>query len=182
MWLRQITELNKPTRDNYWEGLVLITIGLFKKVLIGDAAARIVDNIFGQPGLYLAPEILAGLMLFSVQIYADFVGYSNIASGVAKLFGINLTKIFEQHYLSRSFSKFWKRWHISLSSWIWDYLFNPFMSAILCNIDSFKKDLRGKELHTAYAFSLIITMMICGLWHGPNYTFIIWGGLRVVFL
>ena len=174
--------MKAPSRQHVREGLVLITLGLFKKVLIGDAAARIVNNVFGQPELYRSPELLAGLLLFSIQIYADFAGYSNIASGVAKLFGVELMKNFEQPYLSRSFSEFWRRWHISLSSWIWDYVFNPLMSAVLRRIGRWKPNDVKKEMRIAYPFVAMITMLICGLWHGAGITFLIWGGLHGLFL
>jgi alginate O-acetyltransferase complex protein AlgI len=180
--LPQIADLKVPSRRHVHEGLVLITLGLFKKVLIGDAAARIVNNIFGQPDLYRSPELLAALILFSIQVYADFAGYSNIASGVARLFGIELMKNFEQPYLSRSFSEFWRRWHISLSTWIWDYIFNPLMSAILRQIAPWKLPDVKREMRIAYPLAAMVTMLLCGLWHGAGITFIIWGGLHGLFL
>lgn len=180
--LPQIADLKKPTRKHLNEGIVLIALGLFKKVLIGDAAGRIVNNIFGQPELYRSPELLAGLLLFSIQVYADFAGYSNIASGVARLFGIELMKNFEQPYLSRSFSEFWRRWHISLSTWIWDYLFNPLMSAVLRRIGRWKLSDVKQEMRIAYPIAAMITMLLCGLWHGAGITFIIWGGFHGLFL
>ena len=180
--LPQIADLKKPSRMQVREGLLLITIGLFKKVLIGDAAGRIVENIFGQPELYRSPELLAGLILFSLQIYADFGGYSNIARGVAKMFGIELIKNFEQPYLARSFSEFWRRWHISLSAWIWDYVFNPLMSACLRFLGRWKIGDSQRELRIAYACAALPTMFLCGLWHGAGYTYLIWGGLHGLFL
>jgi alginate O-acetyltransferase complex protein AlgI len=180
--LPQIAELKRPVRQQWREAFVLITLGLSKKVLIGDAAARIVNNIFGQPELYRSPELLAALILFSIQIYADFSGYSNIARGVAKLFGVELMKNFEQPYLSRSFSEFWRRWHISLSTWIWDYLFNPLISGFLRRIARLKLRSIHWEMRIAYPAAAIITMLLCGLWHGAGYTFIVWGGLHGIFL
>jgi len=180
--LPHIADLKKPIRKHLNEGFVLISLGLFKKVLIGDAAGRIVNNIFGQPELYRSPELLAGLLLFSIQVYADFAGYSNIASGVARLFGIELMKNFEQPYLSRSFSEFWRRWHISLSIWIWDYLFNPLMSAVLRRVGRWKLSDVKQEMRIAYPIAAMTTMLLCGLWHGAGITFIIWGGLHGLFL
>ena len=180
--LPQIATLQAPSRLHLREGLTLITLGLFKKVLIGDAAARIVNNIFGQPELYRSPELLAALILFSIQVYADFAGYSNIASGVARLFGVELMKNFEQPYLSRSFSEFWRRWHISLSTWIWDYIFNPLMSAILRRVARWKLPDVKQEMRIAYPLAALVTMLLCGLWHGAGVTFIIWGGLHGLFL
>lgn len=180
--LPQLADLKSPSRRQVREGLVLITLGLFKKVLIGDAAARIVNNVFGQPELYRSPELLASLFLFTIQIYADFAGYSNLASGVARLFGVELMKNFEQPYLSRSFSEFWRRWHISLSSWMWDYIFNPLMSSILRRIGRWKLGDVKREMRIAYPISAMITMLLCGLWHGAGTTFLIWGGLHGLFL
>jgi D-alanyl-lipoteichoic acid acyltransferase DltB (MBOAT superfamily) len=180
--LPQIADLRAPARRQIREGLTLITLGLFKKVLIGDAAARIVNNIFGQPELYRSPELLAALILFSIQVYADFAGYSNIASGVARLFGVELMKNFEQPYLSRSFSEFWRRWHISLSTWIWDYIFNPLMSAILRRVARWKLPDVKQEMRIAYPLAAMVTMLLCGLWHGAGITFVIWGGLHGLFL
>lgn len=180
--LPQLAALKNPTRQHVREGLVLITQGLFKKVLIGDAAARIVNNIFGQPELYRSPELLAALILFSIQIYADFAGYSNIASGVARLFGVDLMRNFEQPYLSRSFSEFWRRWHISLSTWIWDYIFNPLMSAILRRVARWNLPDIKQEMRIAYPLAAMVTMLLCGLWHGAGITFVIWGGLHGLFL
>jgi len=180
--LPQIAGLRAPTRQQVREGLVLITLGLFKKVLIGDAAGRVVDNVFGQPELYRSPELLAGLILFSLQIYADFSGYSNIARGVAKLFGVELMTNFEQPYLSRSFSEFWRRWHISLSTWIWDYLFNPLMSACLRRAGKWRLRSERAEMRVAYACAALPTMLLCGLWHGAGLTYLAWGGLHGVFL
>lgn len=180
--LPQIAGLQAPSRRHLREGFTLISLGLFKKVLIGDAAARIVNNIFGQPELYRSPELLAALILFSIQVYADFAGYSNIASGVARLFGVELMKNFEQPYLSRSLSEFWRRWHISLSTWIWDYIFNPLISAILRRVARWKLPDIKQEMRIAYPLAALVTMLLCGLWHGAGITFIIWGGLHGLFL
>jgi len=166
--LPQIAALNPPTRQQVAEGLVLITVGYLKKVLIGDAAGRIVDNIFGQPDLYRSPELLAALILFSIQIYADFSGYSNIARGLAKLLGIDLMRNFEQPYLSANITEFWRRWHISLSSWLRDYLYIA---------------LGGNRIGTARTYvNLMLTMLLGGLWHGAAWTFVVWGGLHGTYL
>jgi D-alanyl-lipoteichoic acid acyltransferase DltB (MBOAT superfamily) len=180
--LPQIENLKTPARQQVKEGFVLITLGLFKKVLIGDAAARIVNNIFWQPELYRSPELLAAVILFSIQIYADFAGYSNMARGVAKLFGVELMKNFEQPYFSRSFSEFWRRWHISLSTWIWDYIFNPLLSSFLRRLGRWKLPSIQLEMRIAYPCAAMITMLLCGLWHGAGFTFIVWGGLHGLFL
>lgn len=180
--LPQIARLAPASRRQVSEGLVLITLGLFKKVLIGDAAGRLVDNLFGQPELYRSPELLAGLFLFAIQLYADFGGYSNIARGAGKLFGLEIMRNFEQPYLSRSFSEFWRRWHISLSTWIWDYVFNPLMSAILRFVAKWNLPSVQAEMRLAYPLVALATMLLCGLWHGAGFTYLVWGGLHGLFL
>ncbi len=166
--LPEIARLGKPTRTQVSEGLALLTVGFFKKVLIGDACGRIVDHIFGQPELYKSPELLAGLILFSIQIYADFSGYSNIARGLAKLLGIELMKNFEQPYLSANITEFWRRWHISLSSWLRDYLYIS---------------LGGNRRGNGRTYiNLLTTMLLGGLWHGAAWTFVVWGGLHGLYL
>ncbi len=166
--LPQIAVMGRPTRTQVADGLVLLTVGYFKKVLIGDACGRIVDHIFGQPDLYRSPELLAGLILFSIQIYADFSGYSDIARGLAKLLGIELMKNFEQPYLSANITEFWRRWHISLSSWLRDYLYIS---------------LGGNRRGNARTYlNLMTTMLLGGLWHGAAWTFVVWGGLHGLYL
>jgi len=166
--LPQIAKTPLPSRSQIEKGIVLIATGLFKKVMIGDTAGRIVDHIFTQPGLYKSPELLAALILFSIQIYADFSGYSSIARGTAKLLGIELMKNFEQPYLSRNITEFWRRWHISLSTWLRDYLY--------ISLGGNRKGVNRMYLN------LMITMVLGGLWHGASWNFVIWGGLHGVYL
>ncbi|MDT7833437.1 MBOAT family O-acyltransferase [Flavobacteriaceae bacterium S356] len=150
------------------EGVVLIVMGLFRKVMIGDTSGRYVDHIFGNIETYSSGEVLAALFLFSIQIYADFSGYSKIARGTAKLLGIELMKNFEQPYLSTSITEFWRRWHISLSSWLKDYLYF-----------SLGGNRNGK---TKMYRNLMLTMLLGGLWHGASWNFVIWGGLHGLYL
>ncbi|MCF8367428.1 MAG: MBOAT family protein [Bacteroidales bacterium] len=166
--LPQIAKTPLPTKDQIEKGIVLIVTGLFKKVMIGDTTGRIVDQIFAQPDIYKSPELLAALVLFSIQIYADFSGYSSIARGTAKLLGIELMKNFEQPYLSRNITEFWRRWHISLSSWLRDYLYITLGG-------------NRKGINRTYV-NLMITMLLGGLWHGASWNFVIWGGLHGLYL
>ena len=166
--LPQIKIMNKPTREQVNTGIILIITGMFKKVMIGDTTGRIVDNIFANPGYYKSDELLFALLLFSIQIYADFSGYSSIARGTARLFGIELMKNFEQPYLSTNITEFWRRWHISLSTWLRDYLYIPLGGN------------RKGKLRTD--INLMLTMLLGGLWHGANWTFVIWGGLHGIYL
>lgn len=158
----------KATRQQISGGIVLIITGLFRKVMIGDTTGRYVDHIFGDLEAYKSIEILCGLVLFSIQIYADFSGYSHIARGTSKLFGVELMKNFEQPYLSRNITEFWRRWHISLSTWLRDYLYIP---------------LGGNRKGVSRTYiNLSLTMLLGGLWHGASWNFIIWGGLHGAYL
>ena len=166
--LPQLSEKFGATKAQFEKGAVLIIMGLFKKVMIGDTAGRLVDRIFAQPELYKSPELLMALILFAIQIYADFSGYSSIARGTAKLLGIELMKNFEQPYLSANITEFWRRWHISLSTWLRDYLYIP--------LGGNRKGVRRTYIN------LMLTMLLGGLWHGASWNFVIWGGLHGVYL
>jgi D-alanyl-lipoteichoic acid acyltransferase DltB (MBOAT superfamily) len=166
--LPQIANLNKASKLQIESGINLIVLGLFKKVMIGDTAGRYADHIFSDVGAYPSFELLTALLLFTIQIYADFSGYSHIARGVAKLLGVELMKNFNQPYLSRNITEFWRRWHISLSSWLRDYVYI-----------SLGGNRRGKR--RTYV-NLMLTMLIGGLWHGASWNFVIWGGLHGIYL
>jgi len=155
-----------PTKKQFEDGVHLIILGLFKKVMIGDTLGRIVDQIFSTPKDYLSLELLSAIILFGFQIYADFSGYSQIARGSAKLLGIELMKNFTQPYLSLNITEFWRRWHISLSSWLKDYLYIS---------------LGGNRVGRT-KLNLFLTMLLGGLWHGANWTFVIWGFLHGLYL
>lgn len=165
--LPQLSKKLIPTYHQLEQGIVLIIIGLFRKVMIGDTAGRYVDHIFDDLSLYKSIEIVFAVVLFSIQIYADFSGYSHIARGTSKLLGVELVKNFEQPYLSRNITEFWRRWHISLSSFLKDYLYIP---------------LGGNRVKNRMSFNLMITMLLGGLWHGANWNFMIWGGLHGLYL
>ena len=169
---RLIPQINKIplfNKENLNTGLMLISIGYFRKVFIGDAAGKISDQIFATPQYYVSVELIFGLLLFTIQIYNDFAGYSLIARGSAKLLGIEISDNFNQPYLSRSIAEFWRRWHISLSTWLKDYVFTP-MQLLL----------RHRKFGTVVA--LLITFTLCGLWHGPSWNFIFWGALQGIFI
>ena len=166
--LPQISKGFSPNSQQIREGIHLIVLGMFKKVMIGDACGRIVDHVFAQPEYYASIELFAALLLFAIQIYADFSGYSHIARGTSKLLGLELMKNFEQPYLSANITEFWRRWHISLSSWLKDYLYIP---------------LGGNRKGKVRTYiNLMLTMLLGGLWHGANWTFVVWGGLHGIYL
>ncbi len=166
--LPQMQRKNQATQQQFLDGSILIIYGLFKKVMIGDASGRYVDHIFTHMEYYSSWEIVFALFMFSIQIYADFSGYSNIAQGSAKLLGIELIKNFEQPYLSRNITEFWRRWHISLSTWLKDYLYMPLGGNRKGNIRTY--------------INLMITMILGGLWHGASWNFVIWGTLHGIYL
>lgn len=163
--LPQILKPRHLRHNDIAEGFYHVVLGMFKKVVIADNMAPIVNRIFATPVDELSGlEILVGLYAFAFQIYGDFSGYSSIAQGVAKWMGIDLSWNFRMPYFSRSPSEFWQRWHISLSSWLRDYLYIP---------------LGGSHGGVRKTFrNLTATMLLGGLWHGANWTFIVWGGLH----
>jgi D-alanyl-lipoteichoic acid acyltransferase DltB (MBOAT superfamily) len=156
------------SRANFREGLVLMSVGMFRKVLIGDTAGRIVDQIFSKPHYYASLELLMGIILFSLQVYHDFSGYSLIARGTAKMFGKDIMINFRQPFLASNITDVWNRWHISLSTWFRDYLYIP---------------LGGSKKGAARTYvNLMGTMALCGLWHGAAWNFVLWGVCHGIYL
>lgn len=151
------------------DGLNQILWGLFKKVVIADSCSVFVNEIFTDSQNMDGISLFIGALLFSVQVYGDFSGYSDIAIGTSKLFGFRLMQNFSFPYFSRSILEFWKRWHISLTSWFTDYLFTP----LALNLRDYK--LKGLIL------SITITFFLSGLWHGAKWTFIVWGILHSIY-
>ncbi len=152
------------TRKMLSQALILILTGYVKKVLISDQIAGSVEYTFSSWQALSSLELFKGLVLFSVQIYFDFSGYSDIARGTAKLFGVELMQNFRQPYFAVNIVEFWHRWHISLSTWLRDYLYIPLGGN------------RKGGVRTYY--NLMVTMLLGGLWHGANWTFVAWGGLH----
>ncbi|WP_299764769.1 MBOAT family O-acyltransferase [uncultured Dokdonia sp.] len=152
--------------DEGVDGLKQILWGFFKKMVIADNCARYADLAFSNTTDYTSSSLVLGVLFFSFQIYADFSGYSDIAIGVARLFGFNLKQNFATPYFSRSIIEFWRRWHISLSTWFRDYVYIP---------------LGGRRSSTiGFIRSILIVFVISGFWHGASWTFIIWGGYHAV--
>jgi alginate O-acetyltransferase complex protein AlgI len=168
--LPQILNKRRVNIDMVRSGLLLILIGLFKKIAIADTAAVEVEKIFIDPSQFSSWGLWKGLYLFSIQIYCDFSGYSNIARGVSKLFGIEIMENFQTPYLSKNITEFWRRWHISLSQWLRDYVFLP--------LSIYFRNLRLKGI----IISILLTFVLCGLWHGANWTFVAWGTLHGIYL
>ena len=151
-------------------GLSLICYGFFKKIVIADRLAIYVNNVFGNIDNANTISLLLAIIFFSFQIYADFSGYSLIARGTAKLLGFNLIINFNKPYIAENIQDFWKRWHISLSTWFRDYVYIPLGG--------------NKVLKWRWYYNILITFLISGIWHGANWTFLIWGlihGLYLIF-
>jgi alginate O-acetyltransferase complex protein AlgI len=154
--------------ENAIDGLKQILWGLFKKIVLADNCAYFANMIFDNSGNYSGSTLVLGALLFTFQIYGDFSGYSDIAIGTARLFGIDLIRNFAFPYFSRDIAEFWRRWHISLSSWFRDYLYIP--------LGGSKGSIVRKILN------ILIIFLISGLWHGANWTFIIWGLLNALYI
>tara|TARA_B110000037_G_scaffold24576_1_gene28382 strand:- start:2256 stop:3674 length:1419 start_codon:yes stop_codon:yes gene_type:complete len=159
--LPQLGKIRVFNSTNAANGLRQALWGFFKKVVIADAVAPLVDLAFSNPESYSSLALILGAVLFSIQIYCDFSGYSDIAIGISKLFGIELKQNFRTPYFSRDIGEFWRRWHISLSTWFRDYIYIP---------------LGGSKGSTALKIrNTFAIFLVSGFWHGANWTFIFWG-------
>ena len=165
--LPQIQKKRKFEYLNAVDGLRQILWGLFKKIVIADNCAHYVDIIFNDYAKYSGSTLVLGVIFFAIQIYGDFSGYSDIALGTARLFGIELLQNFSFPYFSRDIAEFWRRWHISLSSWFKDYLYIP--------LGGSKGSIWMRVRNT------FIIFLVSGFWHGANWTFIVWGALHAVY-
>ncbi len=166
--LSQFHRVNQFSYENLYSGLRMILLGLFKKVVIADRLAIVVDTVYNNPYDWHGFSLVIATVLFAFQIYCDFSGYSDIAVGTARTMGYHLIQNFRQPYFSKNISEFWTRWHISLSSWFKDYLYIP---------------LGGNrvKLPRVY-FNLLFVFVVSGLWHGANWTFIVWGLIHGILL
>ena len=163
-----IPQIRKPlfvSQEMFGRGIFLIVSGLFKKAIISDyISVNFVERIFDNPTLYSGVENLMGVYGYALQIYCDFSGYSDMAIGIALLLGFHFNLNFNSPYKSASITEFWRRWHISLSTWFKDYLYIP---------------LGGNRVgHYRHLWNLFVTFLVSGIWHGANLTFVLWGSLH----
>jgi D-alanyl-lipoteichoic acid acyltransferase DltB (MBOAT superfamily) len=179
--LPQIKREREFDYDHAVDGLRQILWGLFMKIVIADNLAYYVNDIFSNYSDYSGSTLLIGVIFYSVQIYADFAGYSDIAIGLAKLLGFNLMRNFAFPYLSRDITEFWKRWHISLTMWFRDYVFLPLSFAVADKINKGNVLFIRSDMFV-YIVASILTWLLTGLWHGADYTFIAWGIIHGSFL
>ena len=166
--LPQFSKTRRVNSQHISEGVELIFTGLVRKVEISDILLKPVNDIYANVDAMQAGPLLAGFYLYGLLIYCDFAGYSEMARGVARLFGIDVAQNFLQPYFSRSFGEFWKRWHISLGNWLRDYLYIP--------LGGNRRGLGRTVLN------IFITMLLCGLWHEAGLTFIAWGAFHGLML
>jgi len=148
--------------------LTLFLVGFVKKACLADGVAPVVDRVFTDPGLWTSSAVWTAVLLYAVQIYCDFSGYTDMAIACAGLLGFRLERNFDFPYVARSVTEFWRRWHISLSGWLRDYLYIPLGGS------------RGRRVETSR--NLMVTMLLGGLWHGAAWTFVVWGALHGVAL
>ncbi len=163
-FLPQLREDRKVSFDNIKWGIQVFTFGLFKKIVLADHISVFVDDVYSKPVAFHWTAIVLATVSYSLQIYFDFSGYSDMAIGCAKCLGYDFNKNFNLPYISQSVTEFWRRWHISLSTWLKEYLYIP---------------LGGNRKGKARQYlNLMITMLLGGLWHGANWTFVFWGGIN----
>lgn len=166
--LHQFHEKKYFSYQNVVCGLNLMAYGMFKKVVIADRLAEYVNEVYGNPTHYSSIPIIIATIFFSIQIYCDFSGYSDIAIGAAKVMGFNLMENFNRPYLSSTISEFWSRWHISLSSWFRDYVYIPLGG--------------NRTSKFKWYRNLVIIFLLSGLWHGASWNFVIWGAIHASYL
>lgn len=164
--LPQIRKEQKFSYAKATDGLKLMMWGYYKKIVIADTLSRYVDQVYNNLYEYKGLSLVIIVFFFSIQIYCDFSGYSDIAIGTAKLLGIDLMKNFDVPYMSTSIKEFWKRWHISLSTWFRDYVYIPLGGNRCSQMKQYQ--------------NLMLTFLASGIWHGANWTYVVWGGIHGV--
>jgi D-alanyl-lipoteichoic acid acyltransferase DltB (MBOAT superfamily) len=168
--LPQIKTQKSFNISNIYAGIFIFTWGIFKKIIVADRLSIFVNAVYDDVYSYSGLQLILATYYYSIQIYCDFSGYTDMALGTARMFGINLTQNFNNPYLSTSIADFWRRWHISLSRWILDYIFKPL-----------QMQFRDLKIFGS-ALSLIVTFFVCGAWHGISFGFLIWGLLHGMYM
>lgn len=162
--LPRFGEVHSFDYDEFRRGCLLILFGYFQKMVVADRLSVLVNTVYSDPAKYHGADSIAAVLFYSLQIYFDFAGYSNIAIGIAELLGFHLAKNFDRPYFSGSVREFWRRWHISLSTWFRDYLYFP-LGGNRCSM-------------LRQCLNVLIVFAVCGLWHGTSLTFLVWGALH----
>ncbi len=166
--LFQLNDIEKPKYENLKTGFLLILWGFFLKIVIADRISIFVDTVYADTNLFCGWYIIIATVLFAFQIYCDFYGYSVIALGSAKMLNIKIMDNFNAPYLALNVSDFWRKWHISLTSWLFDYIYKP--------LGGNKKGKLRKYIN------ILIVFLISGIWHGASFSFVVWGGLNGLYL
>lgn len=166
--LDQLYQNQKFDFTNFRFGFFYVTLGFFKKTLLADQISVYVDQVFASPWEYHTLSLWMAVFIFSIQIYCDFSGYSDIAIGIAKIMGFSLPENFRRPFFSTTMGEFWRRWHISLSSWFRDYVYVPLGGSKVSNLRTY--------------INLFITMFISGIWHGAGWNYVLWGSIHGFFL
>jgi alginate O-acetyltransferase complex protein AlgI len=167
-FLPQLEHSISLTRENLVEGAQIFIRGLIKKMVVADNLATLVDQVYAAPGVFSPATVWLAVFAYSVQILCDFSGYTDMAVGLGRMLGITLPPNFNLPYTAQSITEFWQRWHISLSTWLRDYLYIP---------------LGGNRKGPARTqINLLLTMLLGGLWHGASWNFVVWGGLHGLYL
>lgn len=165
--IRNNYKFNLWNKDNFYHGLTLMLWGFFQKLVIADRISIFVDNVYSSFWMYGTVELVLATVFFSIQIYCDFGSYSLIAIGAAKVMGFELMKNFNTPYFAETIKDYWRRWHISLSTWFKDYLYIPLGGSRCSRLKKYR--------------NIMITFLISGLWHGASWSFIVWGGLHGIY-
>ena len=164
----QLTAHKRVNLEAMADHLLRIGWGLFKKIVIADRLAVVVDTVFAAPQDFASPKLVLAVAAYAFQVYLDFSAYTDIAIGIAGMLGFELSENFKRPYLAISVIDFWRRWHITLSTWLRDYIFLPLEY----------KDRRKQPRKLWMSLHMLVTFLISGLWHGANWTFVVWGGLH----
>ncbi len=165
--LPQLKEYHLPRKENFIGGISKMLIGFFKKIVIADVCATYVSAVYNDPDAANGPAVLIATVLFAFQIYCDFAGYKDIAIGCAEIMGIKLMQNFDRPYTAKTIQEFWRRWHISLSSWFRDYIYFPLGGS------------RCSEFR--HMFNICVVFFVSGMWHGADMAFIVWGLLHGIY-
>jgi alginate O-acetyltransferase complex protein AlgI len=166
--IHQFHEVKRFSFENFRSGLILMAWGFFKKCVIADRLALFVNDVYGTAQDFHGIPVITATVFFALQIFCDFSGYSDIAIGSARCMGFNLMTNFDRPYLATSISEFWRRWHISLTTWFRDYVYIPLGG--------------NRRSLPRWYLNLLIVFTVSGIWHGANWTFVVWGGLHGVYL
>ncbi len=176
-FIPQLYQNNKLSYDNFVEGCKRLVIGLFMKLVVADRLAIYTNTIFNYPEQHSRITLITASVFFTIQLFSDFAGYTEIAIGSARILGYKLMENFNAPFLSKSITEFWSRWHISLSNWLRDYLFLPLSYSIARRYMMKSKKLFKTE-YLSYITAVLITMTVCGIWHGASWNFVIFGFLQ----